>query len=122
MRNIDTLLEMENISILCQYLYMNENNYILIDNGIAKIEIRMTENGFFKAKNLNFPDLPDLNHTKDMTVPNMLAIINQLRGVPAIEYPDSFENRWEEIRQITLSNLSLNLFKNNIKWNKIRLS
>ena len=115
MRNIDTLLEMENISILCQYLYMNENNYILIDNGIAKIEIRMTENGFFKAKNLNFPDLPDLNHTKDMTVPNMLAIINQLRGVPAIEYPDSFENRWEEIRQITLSNLSLNLFKNNIK-------
>ena len=70
-RDIPTLLELEEIPILWQYLYMDEDNYITVDNGLAKLEIRMRENCTFHAKNLNFPDLPDLDYTDMMTVSNI---------------------------------------------------
>ena len=79
MRNVDTLLDFEDIVILYQYLYMSDDNYVTVDNGVAKLEIRMNENGYFHAKNLNFPDLPDLSYTDMMTIPNMLGIIDQLK-------------------------------------------
>ena len=107
MRNTDTLFAMEDISILYQYLYMDENNFITIDNGVAKLEIRMTEEGFFTAKNLNFPDHPPLNYTDMMVIPNMLGIISQLKEVPPVEFK-SFPSRWEELKTITLSTVGQN--------------
>ena len=56
MRTVNTLLDLEEIPILWQYLYMNEDHYVIVDNGVAKLEIRMRENCSFHAKNLNFPD------------------------------------------------------------------
>ena len=79
MRTTDVLFELEEILILWQYLYMSENHFITIDNGITKLEIRMRENCSFHAKNLSFPDLPDLEYTDMMTIPNMLGIIDQLK-------------------------------------------
>ena len=75
MRTNDTLFELEEIPILWQYLYMDEKHFITVDNGLTKLEIRMTDKCYFKAKNLNFPDLPDLNYTDMMTIPNMFGII-----------------------------------------------
>jgi hypothetical protein len=112
MRDVDTLLELEDIVILWQYLYMNEEHFITIDNGLTKLEIRMRENGSFHAKNLNFPDLPDLEYTDMMVIPNMLGIIDQLKTVPSIEFPNEFKSRWEEIKTITQAN---------VVQNKIRL-
>lgn len=103
MRNVDTLLELEEIPILWQYLYMNEDHFITVDNGIAKFEIRMRENCSFHAKNLNFPNLPDLEYTDMMVIPNMLGIIDQLKNVPPSEF-DTFDSRWDEIRAITQAN------------------
>ena len=110
MRTVDTLLAMEDIVILYQYLYMNENNFITIDNKVAKFEIRMTEKGLFTAKNLNFPDLPPLNYTDMMTINNMMGIISQLKEVPPIEF-DRFSSRWEELQAITLLNVCHNKMK-----------
>lgn len=111
MRNKDTLLELEDIIILYQYLYMSEDNYITIDNGVTKLEIRMNERGYFHAKNLNFPDLPDLNYTDMMFIANMLGIIDQLKHVPPIEFKNEFKSRWEELRAITLANVCQNKMK-----------
>ena len=108
MRDVNTLLDLEEIPILWQYLYMNEDHFVTIDNGVAKLEIRMRENGTFHAKNLNFPDLPDLDYTDMMIIPNMLGIIDQLKNVPAIEFPNEFKSRWEELRTITLVNVAQN--------------
>lgn len=108
MRTTDILFDMEEIIILYQYLYMDENHYITIDNGVTKLEIRMRENGYFHAKNLRFPDLPDLDYTDMMTIPNMLGIIDQLKHVPAVEFPTCFTNRWEEIKTITNTNVTQN--------------
>lgn len=108
MRNVDTLIELEDIAILFQYLYMNEEHFITVDNGVTKLEIRMRENGSFHAKNLNFPDLPDLEYTDMMVIPNMLGIIDQLKNVPPVEFKTEFKSRWEELRTITLANVVQN--------------
>ena len=107
MRNVTTLLDLEEIPILWQYLYMNPDHFVTVDNGITKLEIRMRENCSFHAKNLNFPDLPDLEYTDMMVIPNMLGIIDQLKNVPPVEFKD-FKSRWEEIRTITLANVVQN--------------
>lgn len=111
MRNVDTLLDLEEIPILWQYLYMDEDHYITVDNGITKLEIRMRENCSFHAKNLNFPDLPDLEYTDMMVIPNMLGIIDQLKNVPPIEFKKEFSSRWDEIKTITIANIAQNKMK-----------
>lgn len=108
MRDTTTLLDLEDIIILYQYLYMNDKHYITVDNGITKLEIRMNEHCYFHAKNLNFPDLPDLSYTDMMVIPNMLGIIDQLKHVPPVEFKNEFKSRWEELRAITLANVGQN--------------
>lgn len=110
MRTVDNLLALEEISTLLQYLYLDESHYITVDNGLAKLELRMTENFSVHAKNLNFPDLPDLNYNDMMNIPNMLGIIEQLKGSPATEYKSQFNSRWEEICTITNANVGQNKF------------
>lgn len=108
MRTVDTLFDLEEISILYQYLYMNEDHYITIDNGLTQLEIRMTDEGYFRAKNLKFPNLPDMSYTDMMTIPNMLGIIEQLKNVSAVEFPTCFTTRWDEIKTITNTNVAQN--------------
>lgn len=108
MRTRDILISMEEIPILLQYLYMDEHHFITIDNGITKLEIRMRDSCSFHAKNLKFPDLPGLDYTDMMTTSNMLGIIDQLKHVPAVEFPTCFSNRWEEIKIITCTNVVQN--------------
>lgn len=110
MRTVDTLFDLEEIPILWQYLYMNEDHYITIDNGVTKLEIRMTENCYFHAKNLSFPNLPDMAYTDMMTIPNVLGIIDQLKHVPPVEFKNEFKSRWEEIKTITITNVGQNKF------------
>ena len=108
MREVNTLIDFEEIPILWQYLYMNEDHYITVDNGVTQLEIRMRENCTFHAKNLRFPDLPDLEYTDMMVIPNMLGIIEQLKHSPAVEFSTCFTNRWEEIKTITNTNVAQN--------------
>lgn len=115
MRTADTLFDMEDISILYQYLYMDENHFITVDNGVTKLEIRMTESCLFKAKNLKFPDVPELKYTDMMTIPNMLGIIDQLKHSSAVEFPTCFHNRWEEVKTITLTNVTQNKMNQRVR-------
>jgi hypothetical protein len=115
MRTTDTLFDMEEIPVLYQYLYMDENHFITVDNEVTKLEIRMTEGCLFKAKNLKFPDVPELNYTDMMTIPNMLGIIDQLKHSPAVEFPTCFTNRWEEVKTITLTNVAQNKMNQRVR-------
>lgn len=107
MREVSTLIDFEEIPILWQYLYMNEDHFITVDNGVTQLEIRMRENCTFHAKNLNFPELPDLEYTDMMVIPNMLGIIDQLKKVPPVEFKN-FKSRWEELSTITIANVAQN--------------
>ena len=109
MRRSDILIEgFDNIEKLCQYLYMSEDHKINVKNSIGvPLEVRMDENMRFKVKNLNFPDCPEI--CDDLTFETLLGIVDQLKKQDAVEYPDRFDNRWQEISEMTAMNLSLNI-------------
>lgn len=110
MRTKETLFAFENIQTLLQYPYMDPDHCVKVDNDVTTLQIRMEEDGRFFARNLLFPDHPELNYTQEMTVPAMLSIIEQLKGKAPEQFPHAFQNRWEEIDSMTSMNLSLNKF------------
>lgn len=111
MRRSDILIEgFDNIERLCQYLYMSEDHKINVKNSIGvPLEIRMDENMRFKIKNLNFPDCPEFRD--DLTFETLLGIVDKLKEQNAVVFPNRFDNRWQEIEEMTAMNLSLNLPK-----------
>lgn len=108
MRTKDNLFLLKEISILLQYLYMNEKHTVTFNNGLTDLQIRMDENFNVWCKNVQFPDIPESNFNGQMTTLYMLGVIQILQNVPPVEFENSFKNRWEEIKQITLANLALN--------------
>ena len=70
MRNKDILLnDFDRVKTLCQYLYMDENHYIDVDNVFTTLRIRMTDDFRFKCKNLSFPDVTEMNYTEEIQKP-----------------------------------------------------
>lgn len=105
----DELYNIENYTILMQYLAVGEK--ITINNGLADIEIWMEDGYKIKALNLHFPTLPPYKYDSEMTLGNvLLGIIPQLKNQKPKEYK-SFENRWEEIKALSLSTVVLNKMK-----------
>lgn len=112
MRDLDTLFGLEEVTLLLQYLYMSGDHSVRIDNGMTTLDIRMREDCSFAAKNLQFPDLPDMDFTEQMSLPVLLGIIDRLKEAPPREIK-KFPSRWQEIRAVTLANVAQN--KMNLK-------
>lgn len=110
MRTKDTLVNgFEDLATLLQYLYMSEDHSIEVENAIGvPLQIRMDENLRCCCKNLNFPYLPEINWTEEMNVPTIMAVVDQQKKKPATEFPKRFSSRWEEIKILTRTQLSLN--------------
>ena len=108
MRTKDNLFLLEEIPILLQYLYMDEKHNVTFNNGLTDLQIRMDEDFNIWCRNLQFPDIPELDFSGQMTTLYMLGVIQILQKAPPVEYKNSFKNRWEEIKHITLANLALN--------------
>lgn len=109
MRSKTTLLQdFDDVKILMQHLYMDGANSIVYNNGLTDLSVTMTEDFHFMCKNLSFPNIPASNFDEQMTLPYMLGIIDVLKETKAVEFPERFTNRWDEIKTITLMNLSLN--------------
>lgn len=116
MRTKDVLFEDFNrVKILCQYLYMDENHFIDVDNGLTTLRIRMSENLGFLCKNLRFPDLPEMSYTEEMTIRQIVGICYKLEEMPPTLGFETFKNKWQEIAEITSSNLGLNKYTGGYK-------
>lgn len=110
MRTKENLINMENITLLLQYLYMNPEHKIKYNNGLTTLEIYMDNNFEVYAKNLKFEDLPPLYFTNTFNIPYILGLIEVLKTTkPDME--DVFKSKWEEILKITKANLGLNYLK-----------
>lgn len=96
----------DDIQILFRYLYMDENHSVIFNNGICNLELTMTPDMLIKRKNMNFPHLEPM--LCDINLNEFIGIIDQLKHSKAVQFPDYFTNRWEEIKSITLDNLVLN--------------
>ena len=108
MRTKDSLFALNDVTILLQYLYMDENHTVTFHNGLTDLQIRMDERYCILCRNLSFPDLPETDFSAQMTPAYVLGIIDVLKKTAPVEFPDDFANRWEEIKTITQTNLALN--------------
>lgn len=108
MRDKEMLFAFNEITTLCQYLYLSEEHTVEIKNIIGvPLQFSMDDKGVIWKKNLNFPDLPK---TQDaFGIPTWLGLIEQLKEQPAKEITNGrFKNRWEEIHTLASTDLSLN--------------
>lgn len=104
--NKDELFAIEDYATLMQYLALG--NKIKVNNGLANIEIWMEDDYKIKGLNLNFKELPPYDYSGEMTLENViLGIVPQLKKQEPEEFK-AFENRWEEIKSITLETVALN--------------
>lgn len=115
-RTKDELFMLGEVSTLLQYLFMSEKHTITFNNGLTDLQIRMDENFNILCKNLQFPDIPESNFNEQMTTLYMLGVIQILQNTPPVEFKNAFANRWEEIKQITLTNLALNRKQVKMQW------
>lgn len=115
-RTKDELFILGEVSTLLQYLFMSEKHTITFNNGLTDLQIRMDENFNILCKNLQFPDIPESNFNEQMTTLYMIGVIQILQNTPPVEFKDAFANRWEEIKQITLTNLALNRKQVKLQW------
>lgn len=107
MRTKEVLVEgLEDVKILLQYLYMDEDHNIDISNGITKLSIKLAENLEVLQMNLSFPHL---GYTcRDMRIEEWLACVEQLKEQPSDCGYGNFKNKWDEIKTITLMQVALN--------------
>lgn len=97
---------LEDIKILLQYLYMNEEHNITISNGITKLNIKLGDNLEVLQMNLSFSHL-GYTH-RPMRLEEWLACVEQLKEQPSDCGYGNFKSKWEEIEKITLMQVALN--------------
>ena len=110
MRDRAILLEsFDEIRILQQFLYMDADNSVSMKNKLGVVvQIRLTDDLQYLGKNLQFPNVPEMNFDGEMNLKVFRELIQQLKSQPAISNTSRFKSRWEEICEITLANLALN--------------
>lgn len=111
MRSKVILKDLEDALVIYQYLYMNPDNRITVNNGMTDLEIRLDENLQFYCKNLSFPNVPEAKYSEQMSLNRCLGIVDYLREQIPEQFPETFETLWDEIRNITLSTIALNFCK-----------
>ena len=108
MRSKTILMELEDIRVFYQFLYMDSENRVTVNNGLTDLEIRLDENLQFYCKNLSFPDLPDMGYSQQMTLSCCLGVIDRLKEQKPKQFPNAFNSLWDEIKDITLATMALN--------------
>lgn len=110
MRDKNTLFDLGNIATFFRYLYSDSEARITFHNGLGKMQLRMDEELNVWCKNLNFPDLPEMQYSQELTPYNIMAIVDILKEQPPEIYPNAFDNRWQEIKSLAFPYLELNFF------------
>lgn len=113
MKTKEDLLALGNISKLLQYLYLDKDNYFIVNNGLADLKFYMDDNFYIWSINMNYPDTPPM--IQALQPNNWLGIIEKLKEQPPIKFK-WFSNTWEEISAVTGADVSLNIdhHKNNM--------
>lgn len=84
--------EISEIDYLLKYLFLNEVNYIIFNNGIVNLKITMDQKCNLKSKIVDDPY--DNETIFQIRIPTLLEIIKQLKRKAT---NSSFSNEWERI-------------------------
>jgi hypothetical protein len=88
---------------------MDEEHSITVNNGLCDLKLHMDENLRILQKNMNFPYLDDT--VREIRLAELISIVEQLKESPAVEFPNCFKSRWEEIKMTTMTNVTQNELK-----------
>ena len=106
---VDEIIDIEEVSALLMYLRMDEDNFVVYDNGLAKLKVRMTKDYHLKCTNLNFPELPELNFDEQWSISYILGVVDNLKQIPATgDLADLFKSEWDKISAQVNTMLGLN--------------
>lgn len=115
MREKEILEKMKEVTILNQFLYMSEDNFVEYnqDDGTT-LEIRIDEDLDYISNYTKscgaLSHLVPLRVTNSMNLATLIGIIENIKKQKPKMENTRFKNRWEEIKSITLDNLALNFF------------
>lgn len=105
MRTKETLVTgFEEVKTLMQYLYMNEEHKIKVPNGCTTLCISMDENMNTK----NYDSHLGFVHLRPMELSEWFSCVELLKEQPSDYKHGQFQNKWEEIKAITLMQVVLN--------------
>ena len=109
MRSIYGFKHLDDVNILLKYLYMSEDNSISYKNAInVEFKLNMDED-FSLIKTMVTGAMPGQKFNGDeLSISDLIAIVEQLKDSPAIEFPDQFVNRFDEIKNMMAMTMSLN--------------
>lgn len=109
MRKRSVLKTIEDLKTILQYLYLDESHTVTVENVIqVPFELSVDDQGNLLGRNLNFPELPKTDWNEALTVPNIRDMVSQLEEQDAVRFPDSYPNRWEEIKGIVSIQMAVN--------------
>lgn len=109
MRKRSVLKTIEDLKTILRYLYPDESHTVTVENVIqVPFELSMDDQGNLLGRNLNFPELPKTDWNEALTVPNIRDMVSQLEEQDAVRFPDSYPNRWEEIKGIVSIQMAVN--------------
>lgn len=107
-RYITGIYALDEVNILLKYLYLSEDHFVEFKNKIGvRFKLWMKDDSTLVRKMIN--GVTDMEFTSDdINHKTLMGIIAQLKEQPASMFPDSFENRWDELKDLTMVNLALN--------------
>lgn len=107
-RYINGIRSLDEVNTLLKYLYLSEDHFVEFEDAMhIRFKLWMKDDSTLVRKMLN--GFTDMEFTSDNFNHKLLmGIIAQLKKQPASEFPDNFENRWEELKEMTMANLALN--------------
>ena len=107
-RTKEKLKQIEEMDTLWKYLYLNEENYIILNNGMNNIKLTMNANGRIFSTIADDPD--DFPTIRQVDFPETFEVIKQLKkqessfkGSPAIK------SEWDRIVAFVELNMFLNV-------------
>ena len=106
-RTKEKLKQIEEMDILWKYLYLNEENYVIFNNGMNNIKLTMNANGRIFSAIADDPD--DFPTIRQVDFCEIFEIIKQLKKQEStFKGSSSIKSEWDRIMAFVRMNMVLN--------------
>lgn len=106
-RTKEKLKQIEEMDTLWKYLYLNEKNYVVFNNGMNNIKLTMNAVGRILSTVADDPD--DFTTVRQVDIPEIFEIIKQLKKQESsFKGSSAIKSEWDRITAFVRMNISLN--------------
>lgn len=108
--------DLPEVLTLCQYLYMKQENCVEVPGMVPETWFRYSMNEDLDIIEQFKPNMGKggveewmpRSIDSEMTIHKLRDVVRNLKDLPAREFPDCFNSRWEEIERIALDTVGIN--------------